>query len=528
MRLATAAWGAVAAAGLAIGFAACERLDRPRLSASPADPIPAPSGGPATQQPASSCKRGRWRLAGIGDLQRSLVSLSHILIRHTDSTQAVPFSVLDWRIDRPASSRTRDAAVRLAAEITRKLETSAEGFSTLARKYSEDLATQESGGVLGVFPAIELLAWPGVLDCLAGLELGRVSPPIETEYGIHLFVRTSLPPPEKFAAQRIVIGYEGADFLRYVRRTGTSVVRRTRAEALALAREVWAGATKQNFGELVTKFSEHRDAERGGDMGLWSAAEATIFPRLVRTILARPVGDLSEPTDSELGFQIFLRTEAAERPTFAVRSRSFAFDPDQTGDSSGSRSVALNLAEQALATWRSNLDADTNAESPGIGEPQFWTQGSGPHGVEEALLGVPVGQLLPRPVISDQTYVIARRVEPVPPPPVSVIDGLPSPAYPDLAHFVAASANKLQELVLAAVGEAMPPAVRDQCLRLHAAYLINLSSARYVEDRMRAWRELENGLMRLGKEASGQHRQALNAAITARVLQTQDNHGSAI
>lgn len=528
MRLVVAGWIAVPVAVMGVALAARARFDRPKLSASPAELTRAASGAPAAQRPASSCKRGRWRLAGVEDLQRSLVSLSHILIRHTGSPPTVPFSILDWRIDRPPSSRTRDAGVRLAEEVRRELKTSAEGFSAVARKYSEDLATRGSGGELGVFPASELLPWPELLDCLAGLELGTVSPPIETEYGIHLFVRSALPAPEKFSAQRIVVGYDGAGFLRYVRRGGIPGVRRTRAEALARARELRGSATRQNFGELVTKFSEHRDAARGGDIGLWSAAEATIFPRLVRTILAIPAGGIGEPTDSELGFQIFLRTEATERPSFAVRDCSFAFDPDQTGDSPGSKSVALKLAEQALATWRSQLAADPSAELPGMGDPQVWTQGSGPHGVEEALLGVAVGELLPSPVVSDQTYVIARRVEPVASPPIPVIDGLPSPAYPDLTHFVTTSAKKLQELVLDAVGKSMPPAVRGECLRLHAEYLSNLGGARNFEARIQAWRELERELVRLGQEPSQRHRQALNAAITARVLQAPDNRGGAI
>jgi peptidyl-prolyl cis-trans isomerase SurA len=57
-------------------------------------------------------------------------------------------------------------------------------FAELARTYSDDANSRESGGELGWYAADDLL--PEFVDALTDLEIGQVSRPIASEFGYHL------------------------------------------------------------------------------------------------------------------------------------------------------------------------------------------------------------------------------------------------------------------------------------------------------------------------------------------------------
>ncbi len=362
------------------------------------------------------CSEGQWRQISDVGLRKSLLSLSQIVFRHEDVIPSlVPLSVLDWNLGVPTAPRGVNEAYQLADRLASELQNRKTSFGEALLK-SEDPLTRSSGGRLGVFPASEFSMWPEVLDCLEPLSLGEVSTAVATPFGIHIFRRDPLPPLETFSATRLIVGYDGAEFLRHVAR-GPGVFEkarmRSRNQAKALAEDLRSQATPENFRALVTKYSEHRDAENGGDIGVWSSREPSIFPRLLDSILALPVGGLSEPVDSELGFQIFLRTEPSTRTRFALRARRLAFDPDADETDPESSNTILRMAEGALAGWRALLAKGMPAaQLPDLGELETWTLGRGPDGVDDAIQRVGPGQLLPAPVRSDYTYLIGLRVEP--------------------------------------------------------------------------------------------------------------------
>lgn len=378
-----------------------------------------------------ACPAGAWRKADADTLRHSLLSLSHVFITHSESLpRIVPLSILDWTVEISPNKRSRAEAMRKAAELSARWSKTPSQFSGAQ---SEDTITQRNNGRLGVFPASELTIWPSLLDCLSPLKEGEISPPVQTEFGIHVFRVDPMPTREVFSARRLVVGYAGAGFLKYVARSPEAYQRarvRSREAAWNLAQQLVERAKREDFGELIERYSDHRDAGQSGDIGVWSSHEPTVFPRLIDSILATPLGSISPPVDSELGFQIFLRTEVVERPRFAMRARRFAFEPDQRPESPGSQHVSYELARAQLAQWRSHLlGPSTIDELAGIGEVETWSQARGPFGIEKALRATPIGSTVPAPLLSDYTYVIAVRVEARPNQSVQKVTiGLPSAA----------------------------------------------------------------------------------------------------
>lgn len=70
-----------------------------------------------------------------------------------------------------------------AEEVLARLQ-AGEDFSYLAREYSEDISSRESGGDVGFFP------WgvmpPGVEEVAFSLEVGETSEIVETQFGFHI------------------------------------------------------------------------------------------------------------------------------------------------------------------------------------------------------------------------------------------------------------------------------------------------------------------------------------------------------
>ncbi|MGO0306864.1 SurA N-terminal domain-containing protein [Endozoicomonas acroporae] len=84
--------------------------------------------------------------------------------------------------------RTLDEAKARASEVVAKLQAGT-GFAELARSYSDDPMTAENGGDLG---AVEPGFFGDAFDnTVAGLNVGQVSEPIETDFGIQILKVTS-------------------------------------------------------------------------------------------------------------------------------------------------------------------------------------------------------------------------------------------------------------------------------------------------------------------------------------------------
>jgi len=391
-------------------------------------------------------------------------------------------------------------------------------FADLARGYSEDPLTKGAGGRLGYLPALELAYWPTVLDCVAELHTGAVTPVVETEFGFHIFVLDPLPREEEYSARRIVIGYEGAEFLRYSLRPeeGSYVhTRRSKAEARSLAERLAAESTPESFESLVRRYSDHRDAARGGDLGVWSSREPTYFPRVVDAVLAVKVGEATAPVDSELGYQVLLRTPALARPHYAMSTYYYSFDPDAPeGDPLGKNAARCRAEAHANALRR--------GESPDGQEGRriAFALGRGPVGLENEVAEIAVGELVPQPFLLDHAWVVAKRValrDDV--PPQILLNCLPAPDRPNPADFIATSPDAVPQL-LADVTDTMPASERRVCRRLHRSLLREISLRSDSSSRRAVWAHHESvaaGI--LGPARWREYRRSVDAWIESRQLQ---------
>jgi PPIC-type peptidyl-prolyl cis-trans isomerase-like protein len=358
---------------------------------------------------------GRWRLSDPAELSHVMLWVSHILIRHDESEPAgVSFSLADWVSEPAPVPRTRAAALALARHVMIEAELGAEPFAGLARRYSEDLTTRQRGGSLGGVTASMLLRWPQVLDALEATAPGQVSEIVETTYGFHIFLSSQPPPEERISGAHIVIGHEGAGWLRHVARSTPPV--RSRVDALARARQVQQLALGDPgaFSQLVREYSDHRDAAQQGDLGEWSSLEPTPFPRELDVLRQLREGEVSEPLETLFGVQVLLRTPSIPRRPYAMAAIQITFDPalaetepfSKQSQRAGAESLlsVLTREPERFEPARRQLNGSTGVER--------WTEGRGPFGLQPVVDRLGVGQIASELIELDKRWVIVKRLEP--------------------------------------------------------------------------------------------------------------------
>ncbi|HTV25308.1 MAG TPA: peptidylprolyl isomerase [Polyangiaceae bacterium] len=384
--------------------------------------------------------RGRWRLASLEELDRVSLWFSHILIRYDEVLDPnVSFSRVDWTASDPAPQRSRDEALALAQRVAAEAAANPESFSDLVSTYSEDQRTRERGGSLGGMAASWLVAWGQIVDALAVLKPGETSEVVETPFGFHVLRRQAPPPEQIVSGSRIVIGYDDAPALTYFHQRGPRQ-HRSRADASALAHELYERARRHplEFTALVERYSEHVDAEVGGDIGAWSTREP-LAPTVELDALAQlQVGGVAPPVDTFLGMQILMRTAARERQEFAHDGVEVFFDPRAPAGDPDSEAVRREQAlEIAQSIHRSPAMFDTFRRDFCCLEAQRWREGRREKSIQAGLSLLQLGEIGSSPVRTVSSYLIMRRLDPetIEPPPAVRLE-LPSDIAPDVDSFL--------------------------------------------------------------------------------------------
>lgn len=376
--------------------------------------------------------------------------VDHILVRHRDVRNQVSFSRTDWYAPLPAVERSRDEALELARALASEAARAPIAFGELARRHSEDSVSRGEGGALGGITASSLAEWPQVLDALAALRPGQTSEVVETRYGFHILRRGEPPPDETLGGAHVVIGHDEAEWLKLHARG--PLPSRTRAEAVALAVEIQreASAHPERFPALVERYSEHRDAIAGGDIGDGSSREPCPYPARLRRLAQLGIGEVGAPIETNLGVEVLLRTAPRPRERYAARVATLKYDPKAADAAEASR---RRVFERAEALARAFTTAPARVDVPGappdagptrvvLGQsPQTplweliqWQDGSGMPTLTAAVKALGLGEVTPVPVLAPFSFQLAQRVAPEAELPARYETALPAPSTPDLDY----------------------------------------------------------------------------------------------
>jgi hypothetical protein len=431
----------IATLAIAAGCKSRSGVGEPR----PAGPsVAAKPGAPVDPNAPFRYPPGRWRLAPPEELNRVVLFASHILIRQSEKPSAqAPFGVAKWLPLPPAPSRSRSEALSLARSVRASAARDPAKFSELAREFSDDVVTRAQGGSLGGISAGQTS--PALLDVLAAVKPGQVSEVVESEIGFHIVYHRPPPEPVEVAGRRIVIGYADAPWLRYAKRTPEPPTR-SREAALVLAENLIGRLRdgRESFDHAVAEYSEHRDAEQGGDLGVWSNRERTDLPREIESLAALQVNGLSEPIDSRWGIEILKRVAVEKRLRYAVNTIKINFDDSLPAAADWSKQRSRERAKSIAATLRrdpSRFGAFQREYC--CKRVEQWTEGRGPLGTTAALGHIGFGETTDEPIEVVPQFVIYQRLDPEQQEgPLDAVFDLPQPDAPDLENLVKGSARE--------------------------------------------------------------------------------------
>jgi hypothetical protein len=386
---------------------------------------------------------GRWRLARPEALDNAALFFEHILVRYASDSgsREAPFSAANWQsLDAPPT-RTHAEALARAREIAERARRAPDEFPALVAEYSEDELTRGTGGSPGALAASQLITEREVLDTLAVLEPGAVSGVIEVASGFLVLRRTSPPPVQEIAARHLVLANDTTPWLTLHRRAGLPAVERTRAQARALAQRIKAEidalpqpARFDAFAAYIASTSEHRDAEHAGDLGVWSSREPSNVRWQIGSVASLGPGEIAGPIETPFGTELVQRMPVTPRERLGMSSIKMRFDPS-AADGPRSLEAVYATAERVLAHVRAQPSRliDWQREYC-CTEAEAWNEGRGDGALSALIKGLRMDAFAERPIVVGHNVVLAKRVAPSPPPPITFEP--PSPEGPDIEYVL--------------------------------------------------------------------------------------------
>jgi parvulin-like peptidyl-prolyl isomerase len=137
------------------------------------------------------------------------------------------------------------------------------------------------------------------VEALQQLEVGQVSPVVETPFGFHIIKRLKL---ERVQASHILIAHTDGEVAPRQKRNIYE------AKQLAIQVQRKAAAPGADFAALAKQYSDDPDtADKGGDVGTF--ARGTQIARFEQIAFGLKLGEVSDVVETPLGFHVIKRTK---------------------------------------------------------------------------------------------------------------------------------------------------------------------------------------------------------------------------
>lgn len=247
--------------------------------------------------------------AKVGDAYRILVELPGVQDVREAITQIGETPILDFRepSNEPERELTADEEKQLAdgnaakkkqAEEILARAKKGENFADLAKQYSDDAQTKDTGGNLGYVNGRTI--YENVFEWAKNAKEGTVSQTlITTPAGLHILKRGGERDGEVVVgARHILICYLGAN--------NCNEPKYTKEEAKAKAEELFKEANAQNFATLAKENSTEPGADQtGGDLGfLTKGGTVEAFDK---ALFSAKAGEIIGPVETEFGYHVIYK-----------------------------------------------------------------------------------------------------------------------------------------------------------------------------------------------------------------------------
>jgi parvulin-like peptidyl-prolyl isomerase len=263
-------------------------------------------------------------------------------------TYAVRHILVSWKggPEKIRKDRTKDEAKAIATDLSAKLRADPSAFDAIAREKSDDPTTAPDGGFFG-FMSKETKELPVLLEAVEGLEEGKVSAPVETEFGWHVLQRLSREEGRKIedrvsaVVNGLVIAWDGV--ARKVPPSQTKEV--AYAAAAKVVHDVRAGRTEILKEVGTVPFSQEY-------FDVFRTAPKPGFEALGEVAHSLKPGEVSDPVETRGGWAVVVRQpylRAYLRHIIVAHQVSLIPNPPQR-----SVSEARALAEEAARIVRAD------------------------------------------------------------------------------------------------------------------------------------------------------------------------------
>lgn len=259
-----------------------------------------------------------WRLvvelAGVKDVKEAIAQIGETpVLEFKEEANPEPQRALTAEEKKDLEEYNRNSRQRLDQALAELKSQEEVDFMALAKKYSDDLATKDVGGSLGLITRDSAY---GELWSFADAQgPGKIGlEPLKTREGLNIVrVNSAEDRGMEVHAQHILICFRGAEFCD----RDTS-----KDDARAKIEELKKIAAADNFEKLARENStEPGAAERSGDLGFFPKG-AMVKP-FEDAVFALGNGAISDPVETQFGFHLIRRIE--ERPVKAYNVARILF-----------------------------------------------------------------------------------------------------------------------------------------------------------------------------------------------------------